>query len=465
MLVDRICRGLPQLSLRYRLLLATLLTAGLALVALGLLLSALFRDHARQQFVERLTADLDQVIARLEVDAQGRPTLDAARLSDPRWTRPHSGLYWQVDGAGANGTPGLLRSRSLWDDALTAPRDAPRPGELHVHDVLNHGREPLLLIERGVQADGAAAPWRVMVAATTVPLEAGAARFDSALAGSLALLLLLLTIGAVLQVALGLKPLGHLREALADLRDGRTQRLAGRYPSEVQPLVDDLNGVLDRQAATLERARAQAGNLAHALKTPLTILAQGASQARSDGAVHAKLPDLVHDQVQVARRHVDWHLARARAAAAQATVGLRTPLQPVADALLRVMTKIHAGKHLAMRGDIDPRLAFAGESQDLQEMLGNLLDNACKAARTQVVISAMQNDRHLRVTVDDDGPGIAPAQMTEALKRGSRLDESTPGSGLGLAIVQELAGLYGGSVALGTSPLGGLLVVLTLPAG
>ena len=144
MLVDRICRGLPQLSLRYRLLLATLLTTGLALVALGLLLSALFRDHARQQFVERLTADLDQVIARLEVDAQGRPTLDAARLSDPRWTRPHSGLYWQVDGAGANGTPGLLRSRSLWDDALTAPRDAPRPGELHVHDVLNHGREPLI---------------------------------------------------------------------------------------------------------------------------------------------------------------------------------------------------------------------------------------------------------------------------------------------------------------------------------
>ena len=456
---------LPALrSLRHRLLGVTLLTAGLTLVAAGVLLSALFRDLVRQQFIERLNADLDQVIARLEVDARGQPVLDATRLSDPRWTRPHSGLYWQIDGAGAHGRPGLLRSRSLWDEDLAAPRDAPAAGELHVHEVQNHRREPLLLIERGLQADGAAAPWRVMVAASTGPLEQATTRFDRVLLGSMLLLMLLLAAGALLQVTLGLAPLGRLRDALAALRDGRTQRLAGRYPDEVQPLVDDLNSVLDRQAATLERARAQAGNLAHALKTPLTILGQGATQAQAAPAALQQLPALVHGQVQVARRHIDWHLARARAAAAQGAGGLGTPLQPVAEGLVRVMQKVHAGRALAVRADVAPGLAFAGESQDLQEVLGNLLDNACKAARTQVLVGAMQTGRQLRVTVDDDGPGIPQARRAEALRRGQRLDETTPGSGLGLAIVQELATLYGGSVALGVSPIGGLLVLLTLPA-
>lgn len=451
-------------SLRQRLLLVTLLTAGLTVVTSGFVLSALFRDHVRQQFVERLTADLDQVLARLEVDSQGQPTLDATRLSDPRWTRPHSGLYWQVDGAGSDGKPGLLRSRSLWDEELVAPRDMPVQGELHVHQVLNHRKEPLLLIERGLRADGAALPWRVMVAASTEPLDRAAQQFDNVLIGALLVLMLLLCAGAFLQVNLGLAPLGRLREALAALRDGRTQRLEGMYPSEVQPLVDDLNSVLDRQRSTLERARTQAGNLAHALKTPLTVLGQAASNASSTAAVRDELPALVLDQVQVARRHIDWHLARARAAAAQGAGGLRTPLQPVADGLVRVMQKVYADRELSIRADIDAQLAFAGESQDLQEMLGNLLENACKAARKQVLVSAMQTGPLLRVTVDDDGPGIAPDQVAKALERGHRLDESTPGSGLGLAIVQELATLYEGTVELGVSPLGGLLVVLKVPA-
>lgn len=452
-------------SLRNRLLLVTLLTAGLTVVTSGFALSALFRDHVRQQFVERLTADLDQVLARLEVDIQGQPSLDAARLSDPRWTRPHSGLYWQVDGAGADGKPGLLRSRSLWDEDLVAPRDMPGQGELHVHDVFNHRQEPLLLIERTLRADGAAVPWRVMVAAATEPLDRAAERFDNALIGALLVLMLLLCAGALLQVTLGLAPLSRLRSALAALRDGRSERLEGRYPTEVQPLVDDLNGVLDRQASTLQRARTQAGNLAHALKTPLTILGQGAANASSSVAARDELPGLVLDQVQVARRHIDWHLARARAAAAQGAGGLRTPLQPVADGLVRVMQKVYANRKLSIRVDVDARLAFAGESQDLQEMLGNLLDNACKAARTQVLVSAMQTGQLLRVTVDDDGPGIAPDQIAKALERGQRLDETTPGSGLGLAIVQELATMYEGTVELGVSPLGGLLVVLNVPAG
>ena len=457
---------MPRLrSLRHRLLLVTLLTAGLTLAASGFILSALFREHVRQQFVERLSADLDQLMARLAVDARGQPGLEAGPLSDPRWLRPHSGLYWQVDGAGAGGRSGLLRSRSLWDEELVAPRDQPGRGELHVHEALNQRQERLLLIERGLQAEGAAEPWRVMVAASTAPLEQAVARFNTVLAWSLLLLLGLLTAGALLQVTLGLTPLTRLREALGALRDGRTQRLEGRYPDEVQPLVDDLNGVLDRQAEALARARAQAGNLAHALMTPLTILAQGAAGAGGSATAQGELPALVLDQVRVAQRHIDWHLARARAAAAaQGTGGLRTPLRPLVEGLLRVMQKVHAGRALALAAEVDEGLAFAGESQDLQEMLGNLLDNACKAARTRVLVGAQQSGRWLQLSVDDDGPGIPEAQMSEALKRGRRLDEATPGSGLGLAIVQELALLYGGALELRRSRLGGLLVVLTLPA-
>lgn len=451
-------------SLKHRLLLLTLVTAGLTLLVAGLALSALFRDHVRQQFIDAMGADLDQVMARLDVDAQGRPTLDASRLSDPRWGRPRSGRYWQVDGAGPDGSAGLLRSRSLWDEQLDAPRDMPDNGESHVHELIDHRHERLLLIERTLRAPGALVPWRVMVAAEMKPLEQAAARFNMALAWSLLVLLLLLTAGALVQVRLGLAPLGRLRRALSDLREGRTQRLQGRYPDEVQPLVDDLNGVLQRHAEVLQRARAQAGNLAHALKTPLTILSQGAAQAQASRAAQNELPALVADQVQVAHRHIDWHLARSRAAAAQTTLGLNTPLQPVAQGLVRVMQKIHADRGLDVEADIDGPLAFAGESQDLQEMLGNLLDNACKAAGSVVRVRATRQGKALRISVDDDGPGIPDEHMAAALRRGGRLDESIPGSGLGLAIVQELATLYGGSIELRRSDLGGLSALLTLPS-
>lgn len=460
-------RFLP--SLRQRLLLLTLLTAGLTLVAAGLGLSALFREQVRQQFVERLSADLDQLLARLEVDAQGQPSVDERQLSDPRWSRPQSGLYWQVDGTGSPGRASLLRSRSLWDEELEAPLDRPRPGELHVHELLTERGERLLLIERWLQAHAAAQPWRVMVAADMRSLEQAVQRFDAALVWSLLLLLVLLLGGALLQITLGLSPLGRLRQALAALREGQTARLeGGRYPDEVQPLVEDLNGVLERQAWLLERARAQAGNLAHALKTPLTVLAQGGAAARQSPEALQELPALVQDQVQLARRHIDWHLARSRAAAAaavQGAAGLRAPLAPVLDGLLRLMGKVHADKGLSLEHELAPTLAFAGEVQDLQEMLGNLLDNACKAAGRRVMVQAAAlPGRRLRLSVDDDGPGIPPAHRAAALQRGRRLDESGPGSGLGLAIVQELAELYGGELTLSESPLGGLHAQLILPA-
>ena len=244
------------------------------------------------------------------------------------------------------------------------------------------------------------------------------------------------------------------------MREGRSQHLQGRFPLEVQPLIDDFNGVLDRNAEVVARARAQAGNLAHALKTPLAILGQAAR-----GAGPGELPVLVAEQVDLAQRQLNWHLARARAAAAPHRPGQRTALGPVLAGLLRAMDKLHAERRLQLAaGDGLAGLAFAGEEQDLQEMRGNLLDNACRSARAAVAVHAERQGPWLRITVDDDGPGIAPEQRAAVLQRGVRLDESRAGSGLGLAIVVDLAQRYGGTLTLGTAGAGGLSACLSLPA-
>jgi signal transduction histidine kinase len=458
-------------SLRFRLLAATLVALLVALLLAGVLLAGLFRDHVLRQFAATLTAQLDQVTARLEFDPAGRPLLDARTLTDPRWSRPYSGLYWQVDG-GPDSSPqrGVLRSRSLWDTALVVDADALADGATHVHEVTGPGAVRLLLVERTVRRDDSAGtPWRLVVAADLGETDAAVKRFNGVLATSLAVLLGLLCAAAVAQVAVGLAPLRALQRALAAVHEGRSRRLEGAFPAEVQALIDDFNGVLDRNAEVVARARTQAGNLAHAIKTPLAAMAQAAASARKRPEQAAELATLVQEQVAVALRHVDWHLARSRAAAAQGLPGARVALAPVLAGLVRLLERVHAERGVAIDcAAIDPDCSFSGEAQDLQEIVGNVLDNACKWARSTVRVSASvlagPAGRSLRVVVDDDGPGIPPAQREAATGRGARLDESVPGSGLGLAIVQELVGLYGGSVELDAAPLGGLRVALALPA-
>lgn len=457
-------------SLRLRLLAATLVALLVALALAGLLLAGLFRDHVLRQFAATLTVQLDQVTAQLAFDAAGRPQIDPQALTDPRWSRPYSGLYWQVDaGTGAATQRALLRSRSLWDAELNAPADAVADGAVHVHEIAGPAGARLLLAERTVRSDAAPGmTWRLLVAGDLNETGAAVARFNGVLALSLAGLLLLLGAAALAQVAVGLAPLRALQRALTAVQEGRHQRLEGHFPAEVQPLIDDFNAVLDRNAEVVARARTQAGNLAHAVKTPLAAMAQAAATAIQSPQAAAELAPLVQEQVAMARRQVDWHLARSRAAAAQGLPGVRTAVGPVLAGLLRVMAQVHAARGLALVCDpVPPGWAFAGESQDLQEMLGNVLDNACKWARRAVhVHAALQAEagaNRLRIVVDDDGPGIDAARRDAVLARGARLDESTPGSGLGLAIVHELAGLYGGRIELGEAPAGGLRVALTLP--
>lgn len=269
-------------------------------------------------------------------------------------------------------------------------------------------------------------------------------------------------VGGLFLVQRALAPLRSLRASLSSVREGRSQRIEGDYPAEVQPLVSDLNGLIEDRERAVARALATAGDLAHGLKTPLAVLAQEAEQAEAAG--HHDLAATLGQLVERMQRQVDYHLARARAtASARATLGLRCPVLPSVEGLVRTMRRLYAGRELRIDVDVSPAHEMRGRREDLDEMLGNLLDNACKWARSRVAVSSSVDGDRLVVSVDDDGPGLDPSMRAQVLQRGVRADQQVRGSGLGLAIVSDLAELYGGSVALETSPLGGTRARLQLP--
>jgi signal transduction histidine kinase len=454
-------------SLRIRLLIGTLFWIAAAILVAGWGLGTLFRQHVETQFHAELRTHLDQLTAHLTLDAQGRAQL-ALPLSEPRFGRPYSGYYWQVDAIGPTGAsiaPALLRSRSLWDVALAVPEDALAEGDIHLHQIVGPQGKHLGLVERSVRiddgADGKPHTLRLLAAADTDLMAEPVSRFNSALWLALGVLGAGLVLAAIGQVSVGLSPLRALRSALSRVRGGQTQRLDGDFPVEVMPLVEEFNTVLAHNADVVERARTHAGNLAHALKTPLSVLAN-AAQAKDQQ--DPELARLVVEQIGVARRQVDYHLARAQAAATRVP-GAKTVLRPVVEGLVRVMQRVHQQRDISIAlASCAPDLAFRGETQDLHEMLGNLLDNACKWATHRVEISARCDGTTLTLVLDDDGTGLDAQQREAVMRRGVRADEQVPGSGLGLAIVDDLARLYGGRVELLDSPLGGLRAMLTLPA-
>jgi signal transduction histidine kinase len=257
-------------------------------------------------------------------------------------------------------------------------------------------------------------------------------------------------------------PFDAMRRRLVDVRKGTVRQLPGDYPSEVQPLVDDLNALLAHSDAVVRRAIGKAGDLAHGLKTPLAILSNEAERLRSRG--DADLAATLTQQIALMKRQVDYHLAHARAAASGTVTGARASVGESAAGLARTLQRLYAGKKLSIDVEVSPDHCFLGTREDLDEMLGNLVDNACKYARSRVAIACTLDGRSLEITVDDDGPGLDPSMRDKVLQRGVRADEAAPGSGLGLAIVSDLAGLYGGAIALDTSRSGGLRARLRLPA-
>ena len=264
------------------------------------------------------------------------------------------------------------------------------------------------------------------------------------------------------QIRRGLSPFHVLRDRLADVREGRTTRLEGKYPSEVQPLANELNAFLEDRERIVRRAVTKAGDLAHGLKTPLAILSREAERAAANG--QTELAAVMLQQVERMHRSVEYHLAYARAVGSGTKSGARTSVLASAEGLTRALQRLHADRNLQLDIEVSSHHHVRVEREDLDEMLGNLLDNACKWARSRVVIaSSLDGDARLSITVDDDGRGIDPSMRDAVLQRGVRADEAAPGSGLGLAIVRELVELYGGTIALDHSPLGGLRVLLSLP--
>lgn len=437
-------------SLALRLLAGAAIWLAGALGVSGWLLSTLFERHVNQTYVRQLDHQLASLAAALDWSAGGKLMLTRTP-ADPRYELPYSGAYWQARAPGA-----LLRSRSLWDTEMpvtverhvTGTQADVRPGPSH---------QSLLVVSRRLVLASSDTPVDVAVALDRTELRAARRSLNRTLVWSLTALGLGLMLAVAAQVKFGLAPLARLRRALGAMQARREARLGGDWPSEVEPLVTEINALLTRNAQALERSRGQAADLAHAVKTPLAVLANEAA------ALPGAAAQAVAAQVEAMRRQVDRHLARARAAGAAAARGVRIDAGPAVRELTRALSRLHGERALELT--VAGEGHFAGDRQDLVEMLGNLLDNACQWARTRVQVTLREADGALEILVEDDGPGMPPQARELANARFGRLDEAAAGSGLGLAIVTEIAALYEGSLALASSPLGGLAARLRLPAG
>lgn len=451
-------------SVAFRLILAAAAVSLAGLVAGGWLLSNVFRASLERQLDDRLMADMENLIAAAEPAPNGLLVVLNV-FADQRYETAFSGWYWQV--TPQDDAAERLTSRSLWDKVLAAP-DAPDEGGLARGYTTGPENQSLRYVVRRISfpdmgalargEQGQPRMYQFAVAADLANSQAEAARFDTTLIWSLGALGMFLVLAVLIQVRVGLSPLRDVRAKLADIRAGRTQRLEGIFPAEIAPLADEMNAVLAHNADVVQRARTHVGNLAHGLKTPLSVLTNEAVQNK--GA----LADTVMKQAAVMRRQVDHYLTRARAAASADLIGVRTVIAPVIGDLARTLEKIYGRKGVEIEAEIAPELAFRGERQDFEELVGNLIDNACKWAPTLVRVSAGVEDGRLLLTVEDDGPGLTDDEVTRVLQKRERLDEKVPGSGLGLGIVRDIADLYGGQLILTRSDeLGGLAAKLTLP--
>ena len=451
-------------SLAGRLIAAAAVWTVLALLAGGLILSGAFRESVSSDFDAELQSAMDSLIAAADHDPAGEIHLEARYLG-PGYQRAYSGDYWQIVPIGA-GEGGTMISHSLLDHTIAfSDRETVRDGLYWGHAVGpedQHLRVFARRIEFPITATAKPDDNRAYmfyVATDTSALDTRIATFNGMLFWSFAVLGLGLVGAVFVQVRIGLQPLRKVTQSLQTIRDGTARRLEGNFPSEIAPLAAELNSLIDHSAEVVGRARSYVSNLAHFLKTPLSVLS-GEAEAAPPGP----LADAVSRQVGVMRRQVDHYLARARAAGALDVLGSRTPVGPVLDDISRTLRRIHGEKGIVIDVSCPPALLFRGEREDLEEMVGNLMDNACKWATSRVHVTAGLAGATLRLVIEDDGPGLTPEQRDRVGERGERLDETVPGSGLGLAIVRDVAKLYGGALELGNSALGGLGATLTLPA-
>jgi signal transduction histidine kinase len=454
--------GFTTRSIATRLFLTAAALSAVVLLVASLFFTAYYRQEAEEIFERRLDVYLRAIVADVSESGQEGRT-GPGQLGDPQFELPGSGWYWQITRMD-DPAHEIKASRSLFANRLPKLSDFNVPagvgGSRRGYALGPDGRR-LRIVERVIDA-GDTGIYLVQVAASSEEMEEQIERFQVELTIAFAALAIALAVVAAVQVRFGLRPLRQLQQELATIRSGESERIGGGYPSEIAPLADELNLLISANRDILERARTQVGNLAHALKTPLSVIVNEADAAPSS------LAEKVSEQARVMRDQISFYLDRARAAARGGALGAATPIAPCVDALLRAFSKIYGDRGVRFNGEIGRELRFLGEKQDFEEMIGNLLDNAGKWAKSRVDISisvdgAGPSRSALVILIDDDGPGLAPHLRAQATERGRRIDETKPGSGLGLSIVVDLAAAYGGALELDDSPSGGLRARLRLP--
>lgn len=451
-------------SLRWRLLLATLLWVLVSVLVVGAVVLYVFKEQAESQLRSELTVHLNQLSAGLEwqpADSGQWAVQLVDRLSDPRFEQPLSGWYWQVSWLDPQGEQAHLQSESLWDESL--PVLSMQEAQQWWSGVQLIDDEPLYQLQQRLQLAEERAPELIVtLAAHEAVVQEPMARFTTLLVAAFGLMTAGILLAAAFQFHAVMSPLRRLVRQLRAIEKGESKRLEGGFPSEIQPLAEAFNSVLGTNAVVLERARAQAGNLAHTMKTPMTVLANAAAKDNTE------LGGLVREQVAQAQQQLTIHLARARAIAQVKTFGVRTHVPTVVDSVQRVCERIYADKALQWQVQLHTEdFYFSGETHDLQEIIGNIFDNACKWAQSTIHIHSraltIGNERlRWELICEDDGPGIATERLEQIFKRGVREDESAPGSGLGLAIVNDLMTVYEGHLQAERSPLGGLRIRVQL---
>ena len=449
-------------SLRVRLLLWASGAITLALVLAGLGLATLFDRHVERRIQDELATYLQQLSGGIEFASDGSFSV-AVPMADPRFDVAFSGLYWQVED---DDTSFSLHSRSLWDTRIALPVDPLEVGVIHRHILPGPGDAKLLVQERRIvfpTVEGERS-LRMAVALDRTELDAARTAFAGDLVPSLGILGIVLVLAVWFQVRMGLKPLDTIRQGINLVRTGNTRRLPANQPTEVMPLVDEVNDLLEAQEAAVERARQRAGDLAHGLKTPLTILRGDAARLREKG--ENELAGEIEGLVETMRRHVDRELTRARLHEKGTLQGRSANLGATAAKIIRTINRTPAGDSRQWHLEVPEKLMVGIEEGDLVELLGNLVDNAAKWAHRDIVIRTIGGPgERVRLLIEDDGPGVPDEALKRLGNRGVRLDEQAPGNGLGLAIVRDILSAYGGDISFSNRKSGGLCVQLDLPEG
>ena len=455
-------------SIATRLFLSAAFWSVLILALAGITLATINRRSAQSDFDERLSVYVKALAADVANPGdEGRN--NPGQLGESMFEFPLSGWYWQITPLDGN-VDDIKSSPSLFAERLPTIdySDAP-PGVSVKGDATGPDDRNLRIVEKLIETDDKHR-YLIQVAAPVEEVEGDIQSFNLALGLTLAVLALALILSTVLQVRFGLRPLRRLGAGVLAIREGRAERIEGGFPRDVAPLANELNMLISANREIVERARTHVGNLAHALKTPLSVINNEAA-ARHDGDPDG-FATKVGDQVQIMRDQVTYYLDRARAAARSTVIGNLTDVKPVIEGLTRTFGKIYRDRDIRFDAEMPEGLRFRGEKQDLEDLVGNLVDNAGKWARSRVLVTVAgtmdpgePGASGLVITVDDDGAGLDAEQCLVVARRGRRLDESKPGSGLGLSIVTDLAGIYGGSFSLDRSPSGGLRAILRLPGG